>query len=571
MPPTLAPTRRPRWRALAAGVLVTGVVPLTCLIGPTTAAGAATATPGGTTVSAAAVGAPAGDRPVAPTLPTQPASVRAAMVAGSVLAFGRARNEGSLAGTNLSAPVVAMAGTPDGRGYWLAASDGGVFGFGDAHFYGSLGKITLNQPIVAMAATPDGHGYWLAASDGGVFGFGDAHFYGSLGKITLNQPIVAMAATPDGHGYWLAASDGGVFGFGDAHFYGSLGKITLNQPIVAMAATPDGHGYWLAASDGGVFGFGDAHFYGSLGKITLNQPIVAMAATPDGHGYWLAASDGGVFGFGDAHFYGSTAGQTLAQPVVDMVAKAGGDGYWLAEGLKRSAASSPFRSSLISELGARSGIISAAVLDLDSGTEYLYRPAQEGITASIVKVEILGTLLSHVQAQHRSLTPTEQSLATAMIEASDNNAATSLWNEVGGAPAVAAFDASVGMADTSPDFAWGLTTTTAADQVTLLHELVADHHVLSAGSADYELSLMGSVERDQAWGVSAGVGAGARVDLKNGWLPVGNTWTVNSIGWVHGDGRDYLIAVLTGDDPGEGYGIDSISMISEAAWAALNG
>ena len=60
--------------------------------------------------------------------------------------------------------------------------------------------MRLNQPIVGMAATPDGKGYWLVAADGGIFTFGDAGFYGSTGAIRLNQPIVGMAATPDGHG-----------------------------------------------------------------------------------------------------------------------------------------------------------------------------------------------------------------------------------------------------------------------------------------------------------------------------------------------------------------------------------
>ncbi len=461
----------------------------------------------GTTVSAAAVGAPPGDDPVAPTLPARSPSVQSAMVAGTVLPFGSATDKGSMAGTNLNDPILAMAPTPDGGGYWLVASDGGVFSFGDAAFYGSTGGMHLNQPVVAMAATPDGHGYWLAAADGGVFSFGDAAFYGSTGGMHLNQPVVAMAATPDGHGYWLAAADGGVFSFGDAAFYGSTGGMHLNQPVVAMAATPDGHGYWLAAADGGVFSFGDAAFYGSTGGMHLNQPVVAMAATPDGHGYWLAAADGGVFSFGDAAFYGSAAGENLVQPIVDIVATPDGGGYWLAEGLKSASANDPFNSSLVDALGARSGTISAAVLDLNTGQEYLYSPGQEGITASIVKVEILGTLLSQDQAQNRSLSPTEQSLATAMITQSDDDAATSLWNEVGGAPAVAAFDASVGMASTTPNVAWGLTTTTAADQVTLLHELVVDHRVLTAASAAYELGLMGSVEPDQAWGVSAGVGS----------------------------------------------------------------
>ena len=83
--------------------------------------------------------------------------------------------------------------------------------------------LSLNKPVVGMAPTPDGGGYWLVASDGGIFSFGDAEFYGSTGGIHLNKPIVGMAATPDGLGYWLVASDGGIFSFGDAQFYGALG------------------------------------------------------------------------------------------------------------------------------------------------------------------------------------------------------------------------------------------------------------------------------------------------------------------------------------------------------------
>jgi len=72
-----------------------------------------------------------------------------------------------------------------------------------------MGNKTLNKPIVGMAATPDGKGYWLVASDGGIFSFGDATFYGSMGNKTLNKPIVGMAAVPGGGGYWEVASDGG--------------------------------------------------------------------------------------------------------------------------------------------------------------------------------------------------------------------------------------------------------------------------------------------------------------------------------------------------------------------------
>jgi len=209
---------------------------------------------------------------------------------------------------SLNAPVVGMATTPSGGGYWMTAADGGVFAYGDAGFYGSTGNIHLNQPIVGMAATSDGKGYWFVASDGGVFAYGDANFYGSMGAQHLNQPIVGMAATPDDKGYWLVAADGGVFAYGDAQFYGSTGNIHLNQPVVGMSPTRDGKGYWFVAADGGVFAYGDAQFYGSTGNEQLTQPVVGMTAAPDGKGYWFTASDGGVFAFGSAPFDGSLGG-----------------------------------------------------------------------------------------------------------------------------------------------------------------------------------------------------------------------------------------------------------------------
>ena len=138
--------------------------------------------------------------------------------------------------------------------------------------------LHLNKPIVGMAATPDGGGYWLVASDGGIFSFGDAQFYGSTGCIQLNSPIVGMAAGPGGNGYWLVASDGGIFNYGSANFYGSAGSLHLNKPVVGMAAAPDAQGYWLVASDGGIFTYGNTLFYGSTGGIQLNKPIVGMSS-----------------------------------------------------------------------------------------------------------------------------------------------------------------------------------------------------------------------------------------------------------------------------------------------------
>ena len=229
-------------------------------------------------------------------------------------------------------PVVGMAATSDGGGYWLVASDGGVFTFGDAHFYGSMGATHLNQPIVGMVATPDGGGYWLVAADGGVFSFGDATYYGSMATTHLNRPVVGMAATEHGGGYWLVGADGGVFSFGDAVYYGnSVGVVsaTGGTNTVGISADSDGGGYWLVSANGAVSAFGNAPSYGSTASARLNAPIVGMASTPDGRGYWEVSSDGGVFTFGDAQFDGSLGGQQITYPITGIAVDPAGAGYWL--------------------------------------------------------------------------------------------------------------------------------------------------------------------------------------------------------------------------------------------------
>ena len=233
---------------------------------------------------------------------------------GGVFSIGGAPFYGSASGQSLASPVVGIAPTPGGGGYWEDASDGGIFSFGDAPFYGSMGGRPLNAPIVGMATTPDGKGYWEVASDGGIFSFGDAGFYGSTGSLHLNAPIVGMESTSDGKGYWLVAGDGGIFNYGDAGFFGSTGGIHLNQPVVGMATTPGGGGYWMAARDGGIFSFGNAGFFGATPALDL-APVSAITATPDGNGYWEAATDGAVYPHGDAASFGAN-GMSLAQPVV---------------------------------------------------------------------------------------------------------------------------------------------------------------------------------------------------------------------------------------------------------------
>jgi beta-lactamase class A len=230
----------------------------------------------------------------------------------------------------------------------------------------------------------------------------------------------------------------------------------------------------------------------------------------------------------------------------------------------------PFRTTpLRTWLHERTGNITAAVYNVKTHRTYFYRPGVEEQTASIVKVEILATLLHQEQDEHESLGEQQREVAQGMIEASDNDDATELWDGEGGAAAVQEFDDSIGMTQTTPNAAWGLTTTTPRDQLKLLRHVLLPNRTLDAASRDYAEDLMQNVIPFDYWGVSGGVGSHATVALKNGWLPLPAGWQVNSIGSVKGSGRNYLIAVMTDQDPTEQYGIATIERISATTWRAF--
>jgi hypothetical protein len=221
---------------------------------------------------------------------------------------------------------------------------------------------------------------------------------------------------------------------------------------------------------------------------------------------------------------------------------------------------------LASYIATRHGAISVAVYDSVTKHELIVDPKVRGRTASIVKVDILETLL-HRTGGH--LSEEQRETATSMIENSDNDSATDLWNQDGGAPGVAAYNTDLGLKQTTPNVDWGLTTTSAADQVTLVRELLHSSSLLTNSGRRFQRTLMRHVEADQQWGISAGPPSTAAVGIKNGWLPVtedNNLWAVNSIGWVNGSGKRYIIAVLTQHEPSMDYGIDSIEHLARTVW-----
>jgi beta-lactamase class A len=239
---------------------------------------------------------------------------------------------------------------------------------------------------------------------------------------------------------------------------------------------------------------------------------------------------------------------------------------------------SPFSAAMTAYLAGRAGTVSAAVYDVRTGQTWTLGSGQPQATASIVKVDILETLLA---GQPSGLSAADQALAQSMIEDSDNDAATALWDAAGGPAGLRSYNLTAGLRQTTPSQClacagfpwpgWGLTTTTPADQVLLLRQLFAGP-LLSPADRQYAMSLMENVEPGQRWGVSTGVPAGVSVALKNGWVPLtapDANWQINSEGWISGDGRDYLVAVLATGNPSEQYGIDTIDALSAQLWNSM--
>jgi beta-lactamase class A len=229
-------------------------------------------------------------------------------------------------------------------------------------------------------------------------------------------------------------------------------------------------------------------------------------------------------------------------------------------------------SRILVALAGRSSVVGLAVDDRITGITCKLRPHWQFDSASVVKVTILSALLRKLQQEHRSLTAAQRKLATEMITVSDNDAASTLWAETG-YPSLQHFLDLAGMNETvlGPDGYWGLTLITAHDELTLLQLLTSTNTVLTTASRNYALGLMARVVSYERWGVPAGAPTDVTVHVKNGWLPLAtHGWRINSIGSFSGSGKNYMIVMLTDDNPTMEYGVDTVQAVAEIINHALN-
>jgi hypothetical protein len=228
----------------------------------------------------------------------------------------------------------------------------------------------------------------------------------------------------------------------------------------------------------------------------------------------------------------------------------------------------PFHSkSLAAYLATRTDNVTAALYNVTTHQTFIYRPDIDQVTASMEKIDILAVLLWECQNAHRALTAKEMSLATKMIEYSDNNAAEQLWVDVGQLPSVTTFNDHLHYTQSITNWDWGMFDTTPHDQLNLLKAILFPNKYLTPASQAYEQNLMENVVDYERFGVPTGVPSTATVGVKNGWYPEKTTgWQINTAGYVHLNKTYYLAVIMTASNPSEAYGKEVVGRVSQALW-----
>ena len=207
---------------------------------------------------------------------------------------------------------------------------------------------------------------------------------------------------------------------------------------------------------------------------------------------------------------------------------------------------------------------SAALYEASSGRSWYYNRGGTYLEASLVKVPILLTMLRQATDEERELTLEEEYLSVLMIEYSDNDATTTLYQSVGGADELSQTYELLGVTDTSAAETWGANDTSVEDQLKIARALLEGVDWISSDLHAYAVDLMANVDDSQRWGISAGLyDDGAEIALKNGWLQDDDlAWNVGSAGFVRAGGSEYAVVVLTA---GSATMQDGVSAVEEVA------
>jgi beta-lactamase class A len=214
---------------------------------------------------------------------------------------------------------------------------------------------------------------------------------------------------------------------------------------------------------------------------------------------------------------------------------------------------------------SRAGTVSFAVRTARRG--WSWNGATTYRSASVVKAMLLVAYLRRPDVRDRPLRAGERALLDPMVRRSDNRAADAVHARVG-LEALSALGRRAGMRHFVPHQVWGGSTITAADQARLF--LRIDRHV-PRRHREYAMSLLRGVVPEQRWGIAAVVPSGWRIAFKGGWGRGVTRQVDHQAALLTNDGLRVSVAVLTGDNPADGYGTDTIRGVAARLLRGLDG
>lgn len=202
--------------------------------------------------------------------------------------------------------------------------------------------------------------------------------------------------------------------------------------------------------------------------------------------------------------------------------------------------------SLAAYLQGEGSEVGVSIYDLTRNRVYSYNDSTQFLMGSSAKIPIMLEYFQYIESQGETPSAGDQSVLTAMIENSNNDAAQYFYSEFSYDAGLSQYLLSAGAPDftSSPDgFGWF-----AIAPRDMVHLLTGFYEGKLTNAADraYGLSLMENIEADQQEGVGDTAPEGATVAMKDGWIqgPDG-AWAANSSGIVIVDGETYVISVYT--------------------------
>jgi hypothetical protein len=205
-----------------------------------------------------------------------------------------------------------------------------------------------------------------------------------------------------------------------------------------------------------------------------------------------------------------------------------------------------------------------SVRNIKTNETFVFQENESFCTASIVKVAVAMALFYEENKKTHQLTDVEYQKLSKMIIESDNKCTTYFWNKLGGEKYMDSFFQKLGMNETNAgkNGYWGLTETTASNQISLLTYLVKENKFINKHQQTMILHHMEHVKQDQKWGYSS-IKEG-KVYVKNGWSPKEkDNWRINSLGIVEHAGDVYVLCMLTIGNESYSKGIQRMEDLAE--------